>query len=133
MTTVGRRSSTTRTIRQLCFFLVDENQTDPNDNDTAFYHSYTTSGLAGMNVLSSSDVPWQARPCNIATLHLLLSIAWKRRVGKDIPAELRSYIITAAIEGTVTREEAEKWRRELMVDRKIKATNYRETRVSRMC
>ncbi|KAF4566608.1 hypothetical protein EYR36_012039 [Pleurotus pulmonarius] len=116
------------TRRILCFFLVDENQTDGIDNDTAFYHGYVTSGLAGMNVLSSLDVPWQARPCNIATLHLLLSIAWKRLVGKDIPAELRNYIIAAAIEGTITREEAEKWRRELMVDRKIKGTSYRETR-----
>lgn len=106
---------------------------DPNDNDTVFYHAYTTPGLAGMNVLSSSDVLWQARPCNIATLHLLLSIAWKRLVGKDILAELHSYIITATIEGTITREEAEKWRRDLMVDRKIKGTNYREMRVSRMC
>ncbi|KAG9223374.1 hypothetical protein CCMSSC00406_0009265 [Pleurotus cornucopiae] len=116
------------TRRILCFFLVDENQTDPDDNDTAFYHSYTTSGFAEMNVLSSSDVPWQAQPCNIATLHLLLSIAWKRLVGKEIPAELRSYIVTAAIEGTITREEAERWRRELMIDRKIKATDFRETR-----
>ncbi|KAJ8703403.1 hypothetical protein PTI98_002027 [Pleurotus ostreatus] len=120
------------TRRILCFFLVDENQTDPDDNDTAFYHSYTTSGLAEMNVLSSLDVPWQARPCNIATLHLLLSGAWKCLVGKEIPAELRSYIVTAAIEGTITREEAERWRRELMIDRKIKATDFRETRVSRM-
>ncbi len=83
-----------------------------------------------MNVLTSSDVPWQARDCNARTLHSLLTLAFKRLIGKEIPAELRNYIVQIATEGTITREEAEKRRRELMEDRKIKPKNHQENRVS---
>lgn len=86
------------------------------------YRGYSTDGLEDMNVLSTSDVPWQARPCNIQTLHSLLLLSFKRSVGKEIPAELRNYVVSMATEGTITREEAEKRRRELMEDRKFTPT-----------
>ncbi len=86
------------------------------------YRGYSTDGLEDMNVLTTSDVPWQARPCNIRTLHSILLLAFKRSIGKEIPAELRNYIVSMATEGTITREEAEKRRRELMEDRKFTST-----------
>lgn len=115
---------------QLCFFLVDENQSDRPGLELVFYHGYVTRGLKDMNVLTSADVLWQARDCNIKTLHSLLTLTFKRRIGKEIPAELRNYIVQMATEGTITREEAEKRRRELMEDRKIKPQSHQENRVS---
>ncbi|KAF7428753.1 hypothetical protein PC9H_007985 [Pleurotus ostreatus] len=103
----------------LCFFLVDD---EASEGGRLEYRGYSTDGLEDMNVLSTSDVPWQARPCNIRTLHSLLLLSFKRSIGKEIPAELRNYIVGMATEGTITREEAEKRRRELMEDRKFTPT-----------
>ncbi|KAG9221185.1 hypothetical protein CCMSSC00406_0007359 [Pleurotus cornucopiae] len=103
----------------LCFFLVDD---EASEGGRLEYRGYSTDGLEDMNVLSTSDVPWQARPCNIRTLHSLLLLSFKRSIGKEIPAELRNYIVSMATEGTITREEAEKRRRELMEDRKFTPT-----------
>ncbi|KAL4268889.1 DUF4246 domain-containing protein [Pleurotus pulmonarius] len=110
----------------LCFFLVEEKPSDRPD--LVFYHGFVTGGLKDMNVLTSSDIPWQARDCNTRTLHSLLTLSFKRLIGKEIPAELRNYIVQMATEGTITREEAEKRRRELMEDRKIKPKNHQENR-----
>ncbi|KAL4255807.1 Protein of unknown function DUF4246 [Pleurotus pulmonarius] len=103
----------------LCFFLVDD---EASEGGRMEYRGYSTDGLEDMNVLTTSDVPWQARPCNIRTLHSILLLAFKRTIGKEIPAELRNYIVSMATEGTITREEAEKRRRELMEDRKFTST-----------
>ncbi|KAF4599948.1 hypothetical protein EYR40_007054 [Pleurotus pulmonarius] len=103
----------------LCFFLVDD---EASEGGRMEYRGYSTDGLEDMDVLTTSDVPWQARPCNIRTLHSILLLAFKRSIGKEIPAELRNYIVSMATEGTITREEAEKRRRELMEDRKFTST-----------
>ncbi|KAF7430750.1 hypothetical protein PC9H_006461 [Pleurotus ostreatus] len=122
-------SSASPAVRKiLCFFLVDENQSDRPGLDLVFYHGYVTRGLKDMNVLTSADVPWQARDCNIKTLHSLLTLSFKHRIGKEIPGELRNYIVQMATEGTISREEAEKRRRDLMEDRKIKPQNHQENR-----
>jgi hypothetical protein len=108
---------------QLCFFLVDD-VTDGSDDDEVSYHGFTYAGLEGMHVLSSVDVPSQARACNIPTLRFLLGVAFRQRLGggRILPPELTDIIISAALVGGIlgmTREEAEIRRRALMADRKV--------------
>jgi hypothetical protein len=74
-----------------------------------------------MHVLTSSDVPSQARACNMPTMSLLLGAAFRKTVGRSLPLELAQLILgeTDGIEFGMSREEAERRRRALMADRKV--------------
>jgi hypothetical protein len=106
---------------QLCFFLVDDGDTD---HDEWGYHGFSYQGLQGMHVLSSVDVPSQARACNLPTLRFLLLVACRQRTHgrRTLPSKLVDIILEAAlVDGGlgITQEEAEVRRRELMTDRKV--------------
>ncbi|KAF4583602.1 hypothetical protein EYR38_002357 [Pleurotus pulmonarius] len=85
----------------------------------------TCTGLKGMHVLSTADVPDQRRRTNIPTLRVLLPIVCKLLTGKHLPPELVEFIVSADLGGT-TREMAEKHRLEFMEDRRVKASNEDE-------
>jgi hypothetical protein len=103
--------------------LVDD-ETNGGDTDEVRYHGFTYSGLAFVHVLSSVDVPSQARACNIPTLRFLLGVASRQRTseGRTLPPEIVELIIDATLANGglgITREEAETRRRALMKDRKV--------------
>jgi hypothetical protein len=79
-------------------------------------HGYVLSGLRGLSVLTTADVPFQQRACNIPTLYFLLPIACQRLIGRNLPPELVTLIIRFASLG-MSREMAEQHRRSLMADR----------------
>jgi hypothetical protein len=91
-------------------------------------------GLADIHVLSSVDVPSQARACNLPTLRFLLPVACRQRTHgrRTLPPELVEFIMAAALADSglgITREEAEIRRRELMADRKVGSVGVSEVRV----
>jgi hypothetical protein len=113
---------------QLCFFLVDDEDTNQDEKE---YHGFSYHGLQGMHVLSSVDVPSQARACNLPTLRFLLPVACRQRTHgrRTLPPELVDIILAAAqVDGGlgITREEAEIRRRELMADRKVGSVGVNE-------
>jgi hypothetical protein len=69
---------------QLRFFLIDD--VDAGE----FYNEVDFPGFAyrDMNVVTTSDVPSQARACNMPTPELLLGAAFRRVTGKNLPVEL---------------------------------------------
>lgn len=85
----------------------------------------TCTGLKGMHVLSTADVPDQRRRTNIPTLRVLLPIICERLTGKHLPPELVEFIVSADL-GGITREMAEKHRLEFMEDRRVKVTKEDE-------
>jgi hypothetical protein len=79
-----------------------------------------------MTVLTTSNVPQQARACNLPTLAFLLPIACRRVTHgqRTLPPELVQVILShvrknANMEFGMSREDAERRRRELMSDRKV--------------
>ncbi|KAJ7835971.1 hypothetical protein B0H13DRAFT_2288278 [Mycena leptocephala] len=97
----------------LCFFLVD----DDNELEDIEYHGFTFYGLTNQ-VLTSSDVPFQARMSNFRTLRFLLPFICRRLTGQNLPQELVDNILRSTHWG-FSREEAERHRRSLMKDRVI--------------
>jgi hypothetical protein len=79
-------------------------------------HGYALTGLHNLSVLTTADVPFQQRGCNIPTLYFLLPIACQRLIGRNLPPELVTLIISFASLG-MSREIAEQHRRALMDDR----------------
>ena len=100
------------TLLQLCFFLVQGSEPEIE------HHGLTYSGLLRTPVISTADVAYQERCCNLPTLHLLLSIAFWRTIGRNLPQELGN-LITDLMDLGMSREDAEKHRRALMEDRKF--------------
>jgi hypothetical protein len=95
-------------------------------------------GLADMHVLSSVDVPSQARACNLPTLRFLLPVACRQQTHgrRTLPPELVESIVAAALADGglgITREEAEIRRRELMADRKVGSVGVSEVRAFSCC
>jgi hypothetical protein len=81
-----------------------------------------------MQVLTSCDVPSQARPCNLPTLGFLLPIVCRQvtRGRRTLPPELVDIILAEiqdSLDFGMTREDAEVRRRELMADRKVQTKN----------
>lgn len=85
------------------------------------YHGITYAGLEGVIVLTTSEIPIQRCLCNIATLRFLLSVAVSRAIGKNLPAELVESIV-GLVDLGVTREVAERRRKEVMMDRSLDGT-----------
>jgi hypothetical protein len=115
---------------QLCFFLVDDEDTSQNEKK---YHGFSYRGLQGVHVLSSADVPSQARACNLPTLRFLLPVACRQRTRSrcTLPSELVDRIVAAALADGglgISREEAEIRRRELMADRKVGGVGVNQVR-----
>jgi hypothetical protein len=111
---------------QLCFFLVRDEDTHRN---TIQLHGFSLLGLKDMTVLTSADIPFQQRACNIPTLHFLLPIACRRLIGKNLPPELVAFIV-GYMELGMSREEAEQHRRRLMADRMVTGGKSRWDSVS---
>jgi hypothetical protein len=116
---------------QLCFFLVDDGdengflRSDPN-YDPVNLPGITYWGVEEINVLTSKDVPSQARACNLPTIAFLLRVAFRQRAGRLVPDELINLVLEGleGLEGPgaqMTRQEAEEWRRALMDDRRVNA------------
>ncbi|KAJ6577438.1 hypothetical protein B0H19DRAFT_1119924 [Mycena capillaripes] len=102
----------------LCFFLVDDDDENSESADKN-YHGLTFENLTN-RVLTSSDVPLQARMTNFRTLRFLLPLICLRLTGQNLPPELVQHIFQAASWG-FSREEAERHRHNLMKDRVIGA------------
>ncbi|KAL0960958.1 hypothetical protein HGRIS_005958 [Hohenbuehelia grisea] len=105
----------------LCFFLIDD---DELPNYVAEFRGYTYTQVGDMKGLSSAEVPIQERGCNEATLRFLLPAITSRLIGKRIPPELVSSIIAYAHDRTMSREDAERHRANLMEDRRLKTGGY---------
>jgi hypothetical protein len=120
------KSTTNSPSIQLCFFLVDDGEdngylkSDPY-YDPADLPGITYLGIEEMNVLTSKDVPSQARACNLPTIAFLLRVAFRQRAGRFVPDELINLVLEG-LEGPgaqMTRQEAEERRRDLMDDRRV--------------
>lgn len=109
-----------RMLGQLCFFLV---QDDIVDEPYILYPGFSYRGLKRMKVLTTMDVPTQERGTNFRTLHFLLPFICKHLTNKSFPPELVDSVIGSVDQG-MTREMAEKHRRELMKDRKVTDPNF---------
>jgi hypothetical protein len=72
-----------------------------------------------MTVLTTSEIPIQMRKCNHPTMLVLLPWISEKLIGQALPLELAEVIWQYASEGTMTREDAERYRLELMNDRKV--------------
>jgi hypothetical protein len=90
---------------------------DDNELEDIEYHGFTFYGLTNQ-VLTSSDVPSQARMSNFRTLRFLLPFICRRLTGQNLPQELVDNILRSTHWG-FSREEAEHHRRSLMKDRVI--------------
>lgn len=100
------------TILQLCFFLVQGSEPEIQ------HYGLSYIGLVQTPVISTADVACQERSCNLPTLHFLLSIAFWRTIGQNLPLELSNLIVDLMDLG-MSRENVEKHRRALMEDRKF--------------
>jgi hypothetical protein len=100
------------TLLQLCFFLVQGSE------PVIRHHGLSYTGLLRTPVISTADVAYQERSCNLPTLHLLLRVAFWRTIGQNLPRELSNLIIDLMDLG-MSRENVEKHRRALMEDRKF--------------
>lgn len=100
---------------QLCFFLVDDNDLS---QDKINYPGFSYLGLADVSVLTSKDVPSQARACNFPTLRWLLPNICRQLTDQNLPADLTAQILQSADFG-INREMAEIHRRELMKERQV--------------
>jgi hypothetical protein len=105
---------------QLCFFLVEDGDADEYYDEVSF-PGFSYRGMETMTVLTASDVPAQARPCNTPTLALLLGVAFRKVVGRHLPVELKQLILaeTQGVDFGISREQAEQRRRALMADRRV--------------
>src|SRR5262245_2029057 len=104
-------------IFQLCFFLVED-----HDSDSFESHGFMYTGLRNSPVLTTLEVPSQEQACNIPTLHFLLPIVCQRLIGKHLPPELVANILETDL--GMTREMAEQHRRALMADRTGKRSRH---------
>jgi hypothetical protein len=103
---------------------------DSNLENELDFPGFTYTEMENMHVLTSVDVPSQARACNIPTLAFLLPFACRQltRGRRTLPPELVEIIMThvrqnSRAEFGLSREEAEKRRRALMGDRKVQTQN----------
>ncbi|KAJ7352391.1 hypothetical protein DFH08DRAFT_805641 [Mycena albidolilacea] len=100
----------------LCFFLVDDDE-EHFDSEDKEYHGITFHKLTNQ-VLTTFDVPFQARMSNFRTLQFILPFICRRLTGQNLPPELVQHILQSAHWG-FSREEAERHCRNLMKDRVI--------------
>ncbi|KAJ6588743.1 hypothetical protein B0H19DRAFT_1057870 [Mycena capillaripes] len=100
----------------LCFFLVDDDDEESESEDKE-YHGITFQALKNQ-VLTSCDIPSQARMANFRTLRFVLPFICLRLTGKNLPPELVQHILQSTDWG-FSREEAERHRRRLMKDRVV--------------
>jgi hypothetical protein len=108
---------------------------DSDDSDTLRYPGFTYENMDNMKVLTSCDVPKQARACNLPTLKLLLCSACRQAVNgrQALPMEVADIILTEAMRDGglgMSREEAERRRRMLMEDRRVQTKNVNGVSVS---
>ncbi len=89
------------------------------------YPGVSYSDLPNTPVLSTADVPWQARATNVPTLRILLPRVCKQVIGKTLPPELVELIVGEGVYG-MSREQAEMHRRAFMDDRKAKVVDENE-------
>jgi hypothetical protein len=123
---------------QLCFFLVkdgDLSEIDQDDHHHVDYPGFEYWAIKIMDVLTTSDVPSQARGCNTPTLTLLLDAAFRSVVGKNLPAELSQLILSEmnGVEFGLSREKAEERRRAIMADRGVQIVGINEVSVPTVC
>ncbi|KAF5384697.1 hypothetical protein D9757_006244 [Collybiopsis confluens] len=114
---IGSKHVSTRKI--LCFFLVDDTV---QDESYVSYPGFSFTGLQNMKVLTTSEVPMQMRKTNEPTLLALLPKISEKLTGTALPAELVVLIWKFVAEGAIGREEAEKNRLALIVDRRVKSS-----------
>ncbi|KAJ3984363.1 hypothetical protein F5890DRAFT_49768 [Lentinula detonsa] len=117
---ISNKSSTGHAVatrKILCFFLVDDSI---QNEDFITRPGFGISGLQHMNVLTTSEVPNQMQKTNGPTIRALIPTISAKLTGREFPPELVEIIWKYASAGTLTREEAEGYRLELMSDRKIK-------------
>lgn len=119
----------------LCFFLVDDvhpgAEVDHDKDIMLEYHGFSYC-FQSQKVLSTTDVPYQARGCNIATLHAILPLITQRLVGKRLPPEIVDHIIKiddsqSSEQGVVlgmSWKAAEATRRAVMDDRRSKSEEW---------
>jgi hypothetical protein len=91
--------------------------------------------MDSIHVLTASDVPPQARACNALTLALLLTAAFRKVVGKNLPGELAEFILaeTNGIDFGLSREQAEERRRALMADRRVQGVKVNDVSMLASC
>ncbi|KAL4254205.1 DUF4246 domain-containing protein [Pleurotus pulmonarius] len=106
----------------LCFFVVDDAEVEDGCLE---YPGVSYSDLPNTPVLSTADVPWQARATNVPTLRILLPRVCKQVIGKTLPPELVELIVGEGVYG-MSREHAEMHRRAFMDDRKAKVVDENE-------
>ncbi|KAF9496453.1 hypothetical protein BDN71DRAFT_1446160 [Pleurotus eryngii] len=106
----------------------DDGPDEEHGSEVELGPGLTCTGLKGMHVLSTTDVPDQRRQTNIPTLRVLLPIICERLTGKHLPPELVEFIVSADL-GGITREMAEKHRLEFMEDRRVKVAKEDEVRM----
>ncbi|KAF4583610.1 hypothetical protein EYR38_002365 [Pleurotus pulmonarius] len=117
---VFKSSNSPPAVRKiLCFFLVDDAGADDGRLN---YPGVSYINLPDAPVLSTAEVPWQARPTNAPTLRILLPMACKQVIGKTLPPELVELILREDVYG-MSREQAEMHRRDFMADRKAKVAD----------
>lgn len=95
------------------------------DNGRLDYPGFQYTGLEGNYVLSTADIPSQAVAANVPTLRILLPLVFEKKIGTSLPPELVEYILALSNLG-ISREQAEKTRRRLMEDRKVKSQKENE-------
>ncbi|KAL0950697.1 hypothetical protein HGRIS_007474 [Hohenbuehelia grisea] len=105
----------------LCFFLVDDEEFPHYD---AELRGFTYSHVDDMEELTTYEVPIQERGCNAPTLRFLLPIVTSRLIGKRLPPELVASIVSYTHEQTMSREDAEGHRANLMEDRRLKSGGW---------
>ncbi|KAL0950704.1 hypothetical protein HGRIS_007481 [Hohenbuehelia grisea] len=108
----------------ICFFLVNDDELPHHAAESRGY-GYTYVG--DMKGLTTSEVPLQERGCNATTLYFLLPAVTSRLIGKRLPPELVASIVSYVHGGTMSREDAERHRANLMEDRRLKLGDYPES------
>jgi hypothetical protein len=105
---------------------VDDDYLDP-DFDPSDQIGFYYDGIEDMNVLSTDDVPSQARACNLPTVAFLLRVAFRQYANRHVPDELIDLVLDGlGGPGQLTRQEAEKQRRAFIEDRKVNAESALE-------
>ncbi|KAJ4464528.1 hypothetical protein C8J55DRAFT_529967 [Lentinula edodes] len=112
------------TRKILCFFLVDDSGSQSSPSRFSAFDSihkpgFSISGLSQMNVLTTSEIPMQERKTNDPTIRAFLRTVSFKLTGQEIPPELIEIICNYALQGTLTREDAERHRLALMSERKV--------------
>ncbi len=110
----------------------EEDRTSEEEDEFCAGPGLTYTGVRGMRVLSTADVPDQRCRTNAATLRSLLPVICQRLIRKSLPRELAMLVVNS-IDLGVSRERAERHRLEFMDDRRAKVKREDKVLRSPLC